>query len=105
MNVVIFIAYTGSQFTNSPGTFFRSAAQIPLHKMYTFVYRTFIKFMFFCRGQALDASSTPSKTYLPGTGTGCFQYPFKNLGFMRFPEPVFAGIYQNILTAAVFRAC
>ena len=33
------------------------------------------------------------------------QYPFKNLGFMRFPEPVFAGIYQNILTTAVFRAC
>ena len=31
--------------------------------------------------------------------------PFKNLGFMRFPEPVFAGIYQNILTTAVFRAC
>jgi len=24
---------------------------------------------------------------------------------MRFPEPVFAGIYQNILTIAVFRAC
>ena len=22
------------------------------------------------------------------------RYPFKNLGFMRFPEPVFAGIYQ-----------
>ena len=33
------------------------------------------------------------------------RYPFKNLGFMRFPEPVFADIYQNILTAAVFRAC
>ena len=32
-------------------------------------------------------------------------YPFKNLGFMRFPEPVFAGIYQNILTNTVFRAC
>ena len=32
-------------------------------------------------------------------------YPFKNLGFMRFPEPVFAGIYQNILTTTVFRAC
>ena len=32
-------------------------------------------------------------------------YPFKNLGFMRFPEPVFTGIYQNILTTAVFRAC
>ena len=26
--------------------------------MYTFVYRTFIKFMFFCRGQALDASES-----------------------------------------------
>ena len=33
------------------------------------------------------------------------QYPFKNLGFVRVPEPGFAGIYQNILTAAVFRAC
>ena len=33
------------------------------------------------------------------------RYPFKNLSFMRFPEPVFAGIYQNILTTAVFRAC
>ena len=29
------------------------AAQTPLHKMYTFVYRTFIKFILFCRGQAL----------------------------------------------------
>ena len=33
------------------------------------------------------------------------RYPFENLGFMRFLEPVFAGIYQNILTTAVFRAC
>ena len=41
---------TGSQFTNSPS---RAAAQTPLHKMYTFVYRTFIKFILFCRGQAL----------------------------------------------------
>ena len=40
------------------------------------------------------------------TGTGCvLRYPFKNLGFMRFPKPVFAGIYQNILATAVFRAC
>ena len=31
----------------------RAAAQNPLHKMYTFVYRTFIKFILFCRGQAL----------------------------------------------------
>ena len=37
--------------------------------------------------------------------TSFLQYPFKNLGFMRLPEPVFAGIYQNILTTAVFRAC
>ena len=36
----------------------RAAAQTPLHKMYTFVYRTFIKFILFCRGQALDAGST-----------------------------------------------
>ena len=44
--------------------------------------------------------SMPSRAY-----TSFLRYPFKNLGFMRFPEPVFADIYQNILTAAVFRAC
>ena len=44
--------------------------------------------------------SMPSRAY-----TSFLRYPFKNLGFMQFPEPVFAGIYQNILTAAVFRAC
>ena len=44
--------------------------------------------------------SMPSRAY-----TSFLQYPFRNLGFMRFPEPVFAGIYQNILTTAVFRAC
>ena len=33
----------------------RCSYNFPLHKMYTFVYRTFIKFIFFCRGQALDA--------------------------------------------------
>ena len=43
--------------------------------------------------------SMPSRAY-----TSFLRYPFKNLGFMRFPEPVFAGIYQNILTTAVFRA-
>ena len=32
------------------------------------------------------------------------RYPFENLGFMRFLEPVFAGIYQNILTITTFRA-
>ena len=92
--------------------------------------------MFFCWGQALDASrsfiiflvtntntllsglylistrtienlleqgytvSMPSRAY-----TSFLRYPFKNLGFMRLPEPVFAGIYQNILTTVVSRAC
>ena len=37
--------------------------------------------------------------------TQFLRYPFKNLGFMRFLEPVFAGIYQNILTMTIFRAC
>ena len=80
--------------------------------MYTFVYRTFIKFILFCRGQALDVLeeekrlsneetvSMPSRAY-----ASLLQYPFKNLCFMRFPEPVFAGICQNILTVTVFRAC
>ena len=44
--------------------------------------------------------SMPSRAY-----TSFLRYPFKNLDFMRFPEPVFAGIYQNILTTAVFHAC
>ena len=44
--------------------------------------------------------SMPSRAY-----TSFLRYPFKNLGFMRFPEPGFAGIYQNILTTTVFRAC
>ena len=44
--------------------------------------------------------SMPSRAY-----TSLLQYPFKNLGFMRFPEPVFAGICQNILTVAHFHAC
>ena len=42
----------------------------------------------------------PSQAY-----TSFLRYPFKNLSFMRFPEPAFADIYQNILTIAVFRAC
>ena len=44
--------------------------------------------------------SMPSRAY-----TSFLRYPFKNLGFMQFTEPVFAGICQNILTTAVFRAC
>ena len=38
-------------------------------------------------------------------GTPFLRYPFESLGFMRFLEPVFAGIYQNILTMAIFRVC
>ena len=51
-------------------------------------------------GKLVILVSMPSRAY-----TSFLRYPFKNLGFMRFPEPVFAGIYQNILTTAVFRAC
>ena len=48
----------------------------------------------------LDEVSMPSRA-----STSLLQYPFKNLGFMRFPEPVFAGICQNILTVTHFHAC
>ena len=44
--------------------------------------------------------SMPSRAY-----TSLLQYPFKNLGFMRFPEPIFAGICQNILIITHFHAC
>ena len=44
--------------------------------------------------------SMPSRAY-----ASFLQYPFKNLGFMRFPEPVFAGICLNILTDPHFHAC
>ena len=44
--------------------------------------------------------SMPSRASAP-----FLRYPFENLGFMRFLEPVFAGIYQNILTMAIFRVC
>ena len=47
-----------------------------------------------------ESVSMPSRAY-----TSFLRYPFKNLDFMRFPEPVFAGIYQNSLTTAVCRAC
>ena len=52
------------------------------------------------------ATETTTVVSMPSRAKAPFlRYPFKNLGFMRFPEPVFAGIYQNILTTAVFRAC
>ena len=49
---------------------------------------------------SIQMVSLPSRAY-----ASLLQYPFKNLGFMRFPEPVFAGICQNILTVAHFHAC
>ena len=50
--------------------------------------------------EAMADVSMPSRAY-----TSFLRYPFKSLGFMRFTEPVFAGICQNILTTAIFRAC
>ena len=47
-----------------------------------------------------------SEVSMPSQADDSFlRYPFKNLGFMRFPEPIFAGICQNILTGPLFRAC
>ena len=65
--------------------------------------RAYISFLRYMKGAKLMRKinvSMPSRAYI-----SFLRYPFKNLGFMRFPEPVFAGIYQNILTTAVFRAC
>ena len=56
--------------------------------------------MFAFNGRHYLYVSMPSRAY-----TSFLRYLFKNLGFMQFPEPVFTGIYQNILTTAVFRAC
>ena len=63
-------------------------------------YTSFLQLHEFASKNTLGDVSMPSRAY-----TSFLRYPFKNLGFMRFPEPVFAGIYQNILTTAVFRAC
>ena len=58
------------------------------------------------RGKHLLHISCYDKVSMPSRAcTSLLQYPFKNLGFMRFLEPVFAGIYQNILTVAYFYAC
>ena len=55
---------------------------------------------FVSKDQMTEIVSMPSRA-----DTSFLQYPFNNLGFMRFPEPVFAGICQNILTVAHFYAC
>ena len=63
-------------------------------------YTSFLRFRGLFDGIKNLRVSMPSRAY-----TSFLRYPFKNLGFMRFSEPVFAGIYQNILTTAIFRAC
>ena len=63
-------------------------------------YTSFLRRLLGSKSGGSLVVSMPSRAY-----TSFLRYPFKNLGFMRFPEPVFAGIYQNILTTAVFRAC
>ena len=60
---------------------------------------------FYCK-RALIARWRNYVVSMPSRADDSFlQYPFKNLGFMRFPEPVFAGICQNILTEPYFHAC
>ena len=63
-------------------------------------YTSFLRRYDYYRRKKSNVVSMPSRAY-----TSFLRYPFKNLDFMRFPEPVFAGIYQNILATAVFRAC
>ena len=63
-------------------------------------YTSFLQETSFNNSEPALNVSMPSRAY-----TSFLRYPFKNLGFMRFTEPAFAGIYQNILTIAVFRAC
>ena len=54
----------------------------------------------------LDSTLLTKFVSMPSRADDSFlQYPFKTLGFMRFPEPIFAGICQNILTDPLFRAC
>ena len=67
---------------------------------YSRAYTSFLLDLFLFSKEYREKVSMPSRAY-----TSFLRYPFKNLGFMRFPEPVFTGIYQNILTTAVFRAC
>ena len=67
---------------------------------YSRAYTSFLLDLFLFSKEYREKVSMPSRAY-----TSFLRYPFRNLGFMRFPEPVFAGIYQNILTTAIFRAC
>ena len=69
---------TGSQFTNSPTLPSRAAAQTPLHKMYTFVYRTFIKFILFCRGLARNASDKFARSGLTASKAETVDAPVIN---------------------------
>ena len=66
------------------------AAQTPLHKMYTFVYRTFIKFILFCRGQALDVCRGLARRALDAV------LELLNSGPRKRPHPPKSHQYQTI---------
>ena len=73
----------------------REVCQCPLGLM-THFYET---------GEAMILSMIALVSMPSRANDSFLQYPFKNLGFMRFPEPVFAGICLNILTDPHFHAC
>ena len=60
---------------------------------------------FYETGEAMILSMIALVSMPSRANDSFLQYPFKNLGFMRFPEPVFAGICLNILTDPHFHAC
>ena len=60
----------------------------------------------FYRGAVMLRVEAEARVSMPSRADDSFlRYSFKNLDFMRFPEPIFAGICQNILTGPLFRAC
>ena len=94
--------------------FFRAAAQISLHKMYTFVYRTFIKFILFCRGQARMLTQKPRfyavsrayfcrylSEYSDRSSFSCMFTIWTYLTRQIFPNPEFT-IAQNYSSVILF---
>ena len=117
------ILRAGTPFLLRPSSYFRRGNSI-IVSMPSRAKAPFLLIMNFVNGLLQSLVSMPSRakapflpeasktegdiTYvsMPSRAKAPFlRYPFKNLGFMRFLEPVFAGIYQNILTTTIFRAC